>query len=45
MLVPIQIQIMPIAPIIIPATKSGLNNMVESLTDIAFQHRIMLLTN
>jgi hypothetical protein len=38
MLVPIQIQIMPNAPTIIRATKSGLNNMVESLTDsdIAF---------
>ena len=45
MLVPIQLQIMPNAPTIIPATKSGLNNMVESLTDsdIAFQHRIMVL--
>ena len=45
MLVSIQIQIMPNAPTIIPATKSGLNNVVESLTDsdIAFQHRIMVL--
>jgi hypothetical protein len=32
-MVPIQIQIMPNAPIIIRATKRGLNNMVESLTD------------
>ena len=45
MLVPIQLQIMPNAPTIIPATKSGLNNMVESLaeSDIAFQHTRMLL--
>ena len=45
MLVAIQIQIMPNAPIIIPAAKSGLNNTVESLTDfdIVFQHRVMLL--
>ena len=32
-LVPIQIQITPKATTIVPAAKSGLNNMVFSLTD------------
>ena len=41
-LLPIQIQIMPNATTIIPAAKSGLNRMVDSLVDfdIAMQHRM-----
>jgi hypothetical protein len=41
-LVPIHMQIIPNARIIIPAVKSGLNNIADSLDDfdIDVQHRI-----
>ena len=44
-LVPIQIQITPKAPTIVPAANSGLNNMVFSLTnfDITAQDRMRVL--